>query len=38
MSTAFTKSLILLTSAAALAACSTINPYTGQQQTSRAVQ
>jgi outer membrane protein OmpA-like peptidoglycan-associated protein len=38
MSIAFTKSLILLTSAAALAACSTINPYTGQQQTSRAVQ
>ncbi|MDP1757065.1 MAG: OmpA family protein [Pseudohongiella sp.] len=27
-----------MTSAAALAACSTINPYTGQQQTSRAVQ
>jgi len=38
MPIAFTKSLILLTSAAALAACSTINPYTGQQQTSRAVQ
>ncbi|TFH74967.1 hypothetical protein E3V39_02120 [Gammaproteobacteria bacterium LSUCC0112] len=32
------KSIVLLTSAAALAACSTINPYTGQQQTSRAVQ
>jgi hypothetical protein len=28
----------LLTSVAALPACSTINPYTGQQQTSRAVQ
>ena len=38
MSNTFAKSLILLTSAAALAACSTINPYTGQQQTSRAVQ
>lgn len=34
----FIKSIVLLTSAAALAACSTINPYTGQQQTSRAVQ
>lgn len=34
----FLKSAALLASAAALAACSTINPYTGQQQTSRAVQ
>jgi outer membrane protein OmpA-like peptidoglycan-associated protein len=32
------KSIVLLTSVAALSACSTINPYTGQQQTSRAVQ
>lgn len=38
MTNTFAKSLILLTSAAALAACSTINPYSGQQQTSRAVQ
>lgn len=34
----FIKSIVLLTSVAALSACSTINPYTGQQQTSRAVQ
>lgn len=34
----FIKSVAILASAAALAACSTINPYTGQQQTSRAVQ
>jgi outer membrane protein OmpA-like peptidoglycan-associated protein len=34
----FVKSVALLASAAALAACTTINPYTGQQQTSRAVQ
>lgn len=34
----FIRSIVLLISAAALAACSTINPYTGQQQTSRAVQ
>jgi outer membrane protein OmpA-like peptidoglycan-associated protein len=34
----FIKTVALLASAAALAACTTINPYTGQQQTSRAVQ
>lgn len=34
----FIKSVGILASAAALAACTTINPYTGQQQTSRAVQ
>lgn len=34
----FIKSVAILASAAALAACTTINPYTGQQQTSRAVQ
>lgn len=34
----FIKSVAFLASAAALAACTTINPYTGQQQTSRAVQ
>lgn len=34
----FIKSVAVLASAAALAACTTINPYTGQQQTSRAVQ
>jgi outer membrane protein OmpA-like peptidoglycan-associated protein len=32
------KSAAVLISAATLAACTTINPYTGQQQTSRAVQ
>ena len=32
------KSAAVLLSAATLAACTTINPYTGQQQTSRAVQ
>ena len=32
------KSAAALISAATLAACTTINPYTGQQQTSRAVQ
>jgi outer membrane protein OmpA-like peptidoglycan-associated protein len=34
----FIKSAAVLLSAATLAACTTINPYTGQQQTSRAVQ
>ncbi|MDO8907214.1 MAG: OmpA family protein [Pseudohongiella sp.] len=34
----FVKSVAILASVAALAACTTINPYTGQQQTSRAVQ
>lgn len=34
----FIKSVAILASAAAIAACTTINPYTGQQQTSRAVQ
>lgn len=32
------KSAAIFVSAVVLAACSTINPYTGQQQTSRAVQ
>ena len=32
------KSAAIFASAVVLAACSTINPYTGQQQTSRAVQ
>lgn len=32
------KSVAVLAAAVTLAACSTVNPYTGQQQTSRAVQ